>query len=504
LRRAIEQVVQELPHVGEAVPAKWVAIRADIEAVAKQRPFISLDAYLALYDKHLEPDRDKALHLSRYLHDIGVFLHFQDDLRLRKTVVVQNHWATEAVFRVLDDEQVKARLGYFDRADCARLWAGSTYADMHLELLALMEKFELCYQVPGAERWLAPQLLCPSTPAYVKGWAAPSDLVLSYGYEFLPRGLVSRLMVRMHHFVAQPEKSWASGALFERQGTQLLALTESTGDAITLRARGPEKKALLSVIASALDELNGSFQGLEGKIHKNVPCVCGKCRLATMPEQFDEQYLLQRRRDGKVTIECRKSYAEVSVLELLDGVKLDQLPTWARPPRAERTVRIFLASSEELRGDRDAFDLYFRQQNDLLRRRGLYLEIIRWENFLDAMSETRLQDEYNREVRASDIFVALFMTKTGKFTEEEFDVAHAQFKKSGKPLIYTFFCKATIPPTEEGHANLTTLLSFQKKLRTLGHFWTQYDNIEHLKRQFKDQLDRLEATNFEGHGPAAG
>jgi hypothetical protein len=47
-------------------------------------------------------------------------------------------------------------------------------------------------------------------------------------------------------------------------------------------------------------------------------------------------------------------------------------------------------------------------------------------------------------------------------------------------------------------------LSFQKKLRTLGHFWTQYDNIEHLKRQFKDQLDRLEATNFEGHGPAAG
>ncbi len=60
--------------------------------------------------------------------------------------------------------------------------------------------------------------------------------------------------------------------------------------------------------------------------------------------------------------------------------------------------------------------------NDRLRKEGLYLQIVRWENFLDAMSETRLQDEY-QEVRECDIFVSLFMTKTGTFTEEEFDVA---------------------------------------------------------------------------------
>jgi hypothetical protein len=504
LCRAIEQVVQGLPHVGEVVPAKWVTIRADIERVAELRPYVSLDEYLALYAKHLEPDRDKALHLSRYLHDIGVFLHFQDDLHLRKTVIVQNAWATEAVFRILDDEQVKDRLGYFDRWDCVRLWAGSEYADMHMELLALMGKFELCYQVPGSERWLAPQLLCPSTPEYVRAWAEPSDLVLTYRYEFLPRGLVSRLMVRMHRFVAHPEKSWSSGALFEHQGTQLLALIESTGDAITLRARGPEKKALLSVIGSAVDELNASFQGLEGKIHRKVPCVCDRCTQATMPEQFDEQYLAKRRRDGKLSIQCPESYAEVSVLDLLDGVKLDHPPALAAPPAAPRTIRIFLASSEELSKDRDAFDLYFRQQNDRLLKRGLYLEIVRWENFLDAMSETRLQDEYNRKVLACDIFVALFMTKTGKFTEEEFDVAHAQFKPTGKPLIYTFFKKANVPPTKEGHAGLTTLLSFQEKLNNLGHFYTRYENIEDLELQFKDQLEKLEETNFEGHRSAKG
>ncbi len=152
--------------------------------------------------------------------------------------------------------------------------------------------------------------------------------------------------------------------------------------------------------------------------------------------------------------------------------------------------KIFLASSSELREDRDEFERYFLQQNHGLRKRGVYLEIIRWENFLDAMSETRLQDEYNQAIRDCDIFVSLFFTKTGKFTEEEFDTAHRQFKETKKPLIYTFFKNA---PVHTGSINdeILSLLNFKKKLSDLGHFHTGYGNIEHLKRQFKDQLDKL-------------
>ncbi|ACF11461.1 conserved hypothetical protein [Chlorobaculum parvum NCIB 8327] len=97
-----------------------------------------------------------------------------------------------------------------------------------------------------------------------------------------------------------------------------------------------------------------------------------------------------------------------------------------------------------MREDRDAFDLYFRQQNDRLRKVGLYLEIVRWENFLDAMSSTRMQNEYNEAIRNCDLFVSLFKTKTGKYTEEEFDVAHQTFKDTGKPLIYTWFKDAYV------------------------------------------------------------
>jgi hypothetical protein len=297
-------------------------------------------------------------------------------------------------------------------------------------------------------------------------------------------------MVRMHRFVPRPELAWVSGVLFERDDTQLLVTTTAKGSEITLRARGPERKALLSVIASDLDALNASFAGLGEKVHKRVPCVCSECALSASPEMFDERKLLKRRSDNRMTVECDASYEDVNVLELLDGLDLEQLPKWAEVPES-RTIKIFLASSEELREDRDEFDLYLRQQNDLLRKRGIYLEIVRWETFLDAMSENRLQDEYNREVRASDIFVSLFFTKAGRFTEEEFDAALKAFGQEGKPRIYTYFKNAEISIGDVNKQGLTSLWDFQEKLKKLGHFPTLYKNTEGLRLHFRDQLEKL-------------
>ena len=514
LAEAIRFHVQQLPHVGEAVPARWLEIRAELAERKQQDPYISRKDYFQIYGRHLELDETKALQLSRYLHDLGVFLHFQDDPLLARLVILKNDWATEAVFNVLDDEPTKARSGYFTRADCQRIWAHSTYGDLHPELLALMEKFELCYKLADqpTETWLAPQLLSPSTPEAVQDWPQPDDLVLTYQYDFLPKGLISRLICRMNRFVRQPHRSWRSGAFFEHGQSELLArLFSPMGQEIELRARGPERKALLSVISSDLDALNATFEGLRDKVRKLVPCLCSKCRLSTTPERYEEGRLQKRKQDGKLTVECPESYEDVSVLELLDGLKLEALPAWANPePKvppftddrpaaaaagsgsaAPRTIKIFLASSSELREDRDAFELHFLRKNKDFRRQGFELEVIRWETFLDAMSDTRMQEEYNKKVRKSDVLVSLFKTKTGKYTEEEFDVAHTAFKDSGKPLIYTYIMQAHGPYDMRMQEDLNSLWDFQKKLKDLGHYPTHYTSIEDLKLQFQQQLDKL-------------
>lgn len=496
LRDAIEYFAGTLDHVGDELPASWLKVRADIEARAQECPYIPHHQYFEIYSRHMEFDRARALHLSRYLHDLGVFLHFQDDALLSRVVILQNHWATEAVFRLLDDEIVKAKRGRFTRTDCSRLWHDSHYADMHPELLALMQSFELCYELPDSlpPAWLAPQLLPPGRPPVLSDWSRSGDLVLGYHYEFLPKGIISRLTVRLNRFVRDPEKAWVTGVLFERESTSVLVELLASGKDIKLRARGPDRKALLSVIAADLDALNATFEGLRDRVSKRIPCVCSRCRETHSPELFDERQLMRRKENVRLWVECPASYEEVSVLEMLDGFRASEpAPRWTNKEiaPAPATIRIFLASSEELRGDRDAFDLYFRQLNDRLRTEGFYLEIVRWENFLDAMSETRLQDEYNKALAACDLFVSLFFTKTGKFTEEEFDVAHRQFRAAGKPTIYTFFKNAEIRTGNAPENDLQSLWAFKKKLRQLGHFYTMYDNIEHLKRQFRDQLDRL-------------
>ena len=391
---------------------------------------------------------------------------------------------------MLDDEIIKSHLGRFTAADCTRLWQHSIYADMHPELLALMKRFELCYELRDSNptTWLAPQLLPPAKAAALANWTHPDDLVLRYRYAFLPKGHINRLTVRQHRFVLKPELGWVNGVLFERDATSVLVELLPNGSEIELRARGPQHNELLAVIAADLDALNDSFPGLRDKVDKRIPCHCKRCIAESIPHFFEQRALLQRKKDHRLKVECPLSYEDVSVIELLDGLRLDHLPTWAKE---DQTVRIFLASSAELISDRDAFELYVLQQNQHFRKKGIYFEIVRWENFLDAMSPTRLQDEYNKKIETCDIVVSLFFTKTGKYTEEEFDYAYNHFKTTGKPQIYTYFKDAQITTGSIRRQDVISLLDFKEKLEKLGHFPTSYADAENLKRHFRDQLDKL-------------
>ena len=76
-------------------------------------------------------------------------------------------------------------------------------------------------------------------------------------------------------------------------------------------------------------------------------------------------------------------------VDLLDGVRVEA-PAWgAQEEPQARPIRIFLASSNEVLADRDAFELHFRQLNDRLAKRGVRLEIVRWETLLAAMSHDK-------------------------------------------------------------------------------------------------------------------
>jgi len=67
------------------------------------------------------------------------------------------------------------------------------------------------------------------------------------------------------------------------------------------------------------------------------------------------------------------------------------------------TKSIFLASSSELKEDREQFENFINRKNKDWVDKGVFLKLVIWEDFLDAMSKTRLQDEYNEAIRESDL-----------------------------------------------------------------------------------------------------
>lgn len=159
-----------------------------------------------------------------------------------------------------------------------------------------------------------------------------------------------------------------------------------------------------------------------------------------------------------------------------------------------KTIKIFLASSEELDSDRMVFGNLVRRLDDMYEKRGIRIKLFEWEDYDAAYNDRRKQDEYNDYVKQSDIFLALFHKKAGMFTIEEFNIATEEFKQHASPKVYTY-CKDLQPGEEES----PELATFKKQLfDEMGHYWCRYDNRDTLQLQFVMQLQLVESSQMDG------
>ena len=142
-----------------------------------------------------------------------------------------------------------------------------------------------------------------------------------------------------------------------------------------------------------------------------------------------------------------------------------------------------MASSSELHDDRVAFaDLIERLQNQY-ETRGYSFLLKKWEYLNPAYNTRRKQDEYNDVIKQCDVFIALFYSKTGKYTVEEFDEAIEESKKREFPLLIYF---KDLKEQEEP-AKLRELK--ERIIEELDFFWGQYDTNDKLHLEFVLWLD---------------
>jgi Leucine-rich repeat (LRR) protein len=308
----------QLPQIGVPVPKTWIKIRNILEQ--DQRNYISLDEYFTICEQNsvtLSNSVDGRLTLSQFLHDLGVILHFQDDKKslLYKTIILNPNWGTDAIYKVLDSNTVKRNLGKFTFADVSKIWHEPEYNNMQGELLELMLKFKLCYELKNQKHtYIATQLLDSNPPQYQ--WNINDNLFLRYEYEFMPKGILTRFIVEMHHCIDEP-KVWRSGVILKRDNTLAEVIETYHRREIKIRLSGTNKRGLLEVITDKLDEINNSYERL--RVKKMIPCNCGVCKNSQEPHFYAFEKLRQRIANNKQNIECEKPpYNEVNVLSLID------------------------------------------------------------------------------------------------------------------------------------------------------------------------------------------
>ena len=176
--------------------------------------------------------------------------------------------------------------------------------------------------------------------------------------------------------------------------------------------------------------------------------------------------------------------------------KINSNPNTNMPNQKE--IKIFLASSNEMKEDRDNIEKLIRNKNDKwqkLNRPYIKLEI--WEDKSESMSRTRSQDEYNKMIPEAEIFIMLFWHKVGKFTKEEFLIAKDAFLKTGKPLVFVYK-KACLEKELEESAK-----DFEAELFQEGkeYFRGAYDHFDTLALKLHKEIERVYEENGSKFNP---
>ncbi len=336
LQRALQNRITTLDHISTPIPKHWAKVRHVLENYARRKTHIEVSEFYDIcanqgFDKS---DKQAMLSLSKYLHDLGIILHFQTNADKKKSillncVILRPKWATNAVYKVTDNQQVIANCGYFTDENLSEIWIDRQYQCLHEELLQLMENFKICYPIPGQRgHYIAPQRLPLEAPKY--DWDDTDNLIVRYKYEFMPKGIITRLIVEMHRLICRPNIALSSGAargdLVWRDGV-LLADTYAKAEVIEnyhqreirIRVSGTQKKYLLNSIRDKLREIHDSYDK-RLKYQELIPCNCSECKGSQNPYSYAFDDLRDRLANGKYTVECGKPplYEEVQVRGLIE------------------------------------------------------------------------------------------------------------------------------------------------------------------------------------------
>lgn len=334
LCQKIQGMLCKLKHVGDEVPKQWAPIRAELRILAETRNHITEAEFFQLCARNKVEKEEHQLLISMYLHKLGSILHFQEDSDLRDFIILKPQWAVDAVYGVLENDAIAESGGLFGREDLEKIWSKYN-RDEKYKLLNLMKRdaFEICYQVAEG-KYIAAQLLNKIRPEFK--WYRENILKFRYRYRFMPKGIITRFIVRKSQDIESVVHGGQRQSLVWDKG---VVLTDKRCRALVVEELSKEGLNVIDIAVSGvlaerkyyLKEMRKEIEGIHQKWFRNVdyesmvPCVCDDCKQAELPTFFEYNTLIKYRDQNAHDIDCANvKIKKVNVVELLEGVYDDK------------------------------------------------------------------------------------------------------------------------------------------------------------------------------------
>jgi small GTP-binding protein len=522
IKSVLEIYIPKTELFNTEIDERWFPVKDELRKRTVKESYLPEREFEKICSENGLNEKLEQLSAVRFLNDLGIILHF-DNLKLGEFYVLDPYWVTLGVYRIITSDIAAKQKGIVDveqlrtitndpknssQTYTALSHRQTNYSSSEVRYIAdIMAEFKLCYYMEeqGQQKILIPDLLDKITPAIEcePFYNANNCISMIYSYEYLPNGVLPRFIVEMRN---DKQAVWRTGVVLHCKGcfnAQALVYSSENRIHIIVTGEHKQKRDYLSAIRYCINSINKDYT-----VTTSV--------LIPLPgyEKFTVKYdnLLKMDRAGETVYKNWDIEKEFPISQLLEGIAPDEeVQKMAAPitnnyfgtngpsqtllkqkPSAPRTVKIFLASSNELKDHRDQFEIFIGRQNKhYMGNQEVFLQVELWEDFIDAMDKNRLQDAYNRTIKECDIFIMLYWTKVGMYTAEEFEIAFGHFKETARPLVYTYKCTTPVPSDKMNRRESNSLFDFEDKLRELQHFPKRYSNIDNLKSEFSSQLQKI-------------
>lgn len=341
LKLGVIKAFEKLPHYGDKLPKAWIEIRNELRN--KNTNYIAYKDYNEICQINGLNEK-RADFLTDYLHDLGDILLYKDDPVLRNTMILNPEWLTKAFYKLIDNEDIQMSNGTFSLKDIYNIWDHNEYPpEKHYELIRLMERFEICFNLLSTDNYIIPELLSPEPNFNYDNIIKNSIIKFDYEFKFMPAGIMPRFICK-NFLSIYAKRYWKNGLILRFEDSKALVINNFVERKIRIYIEGEDSDSLLSMIRRDFNMILDSLELLKEEDYTEMlPCSCELCKTDNSPFYFKFNILKKYQSKNKEFITCERSIEDVKISKLLKG--------YEKISKGNKLIEHILMACSELQGN---------------------------------------------------------------------------------------------------------------------------------------------------------